>query len=244
MAYSATGSRISTDRGLTRRCFLRLGLVAGAAALLGMLSHCTRPRKCSLDEMNIIPRAEWGAAEPNLDSVEGPYDPVTNPGGWMAYDEPLPEVLTTIVVHHSALPLSDGPREIQGMHMTFKGYADIGYHFLIDEHGRLYEGRSLAVRGAHTGGHNTGTVGVVLLGNFQDAEPTEEQLAALRRLCGWLIDAYAITHLAGHRDFQPGVTLCPGDKLEVLLPDLATELEIAFGTEGYAEYEKELLGAS
>ena len=48
-----------------------------------------------------------------------------------------------------------------------------------------------------------------------------------------LIDAYAITHLAGHRDFQPGVTLCPGDNLEVLLPDLAAELGIAFGTEGY-----------
>lgn len=90
------------------------------------------------------------------------------------------------------------------------------------------------MRGAHTGGHNTGTVGIVLLGNFQIDEPTEAQLASLRTLSGCLIDAYAITHIAGHRDFQPGITDCPGDNLEALLPDLATELGLEFGTEGYA----------
>jgi N-acetyl-anhydromuramyl-L-alanine amidase AmpD len=162
------------------------------------------------------------------------YDPVTNPGGWLVYTEPLPEVLTTIVVHHSALPLSDGPREIQQMHFQFKGYADIAYHYLIDETGQIYEGRSLTVRGAHTGGHNTGTVGIVLLGNFEVSQPTETQLASLHTLSACLIDAYAITHIAGHRDFQPGVTDCPGDNLEMLLPTLAAELGIEFGTEGYA----------
>jgi hypothetical protein len=169
-----------------------------------------------------------------LDSVEGVYDPVSNPGGWMVYDAPLDEVLTTIIVHHSALPVTDGPREIQDMHFRFKGYADIAYQFLIDETGQIYEGRSLTVRGAHTGGHNTGTVGVVLLGNFMEDTPTDAQMDSLRALSSCLVDAYRITHIAGHRDFQPGETDCPGDNLEGLLPDLAAELGVAFGTQGYA----------
>jgi hypothetical protein len=65
-------------------------------------------------------------------------------------------------------------------------------------------------------------------------EPPEAQMASLRTLSACLIDAYDITHIAGHRDFQPGITDCPGDSLEVLLPSLAAELGIEFGTEGYA----------
>lgn len=219
---------------LTRRGFLAATLAVCGTILLGASSRRGRRETCSPDLLQIVPRSEWGAAEPNLDSVEGLYDPVTNPGGWLVYTEPLPEVLTTIVVHHSALPLSDGPREIQQMHFQFKDYADIAYHYLIDETGQIYEGRSLTVRGAHTGGHNTGTVGIVLLGNFEISQPTEAQLASLHTLSACLIDAYAITHIAGHRDFQPGATDCPGDNLEALLPALAAELGIEFGTEGYA----------
>lgn len=137
------------------------------------------------------------------------------------------------MVHHSALPLSDGPREIQELHMQNKGYADVGYHFLIDENGIIYEGRPINVRGAHTGGFNTGAVGVVLLGNFEEIEPTQSQLSSLTELNRYLKTAYQITHLAGHQDFQPGETLCPGRNLEPLLPGLANELELVFGTAGY-----------
>ena len=204
------------------------------AGTLGTLTQSGRRKSCSLDSSRVVSRVEWGAIDPKLNSVEGVYDPVTNPGGWMTYDEPLEKVLTTIIVHHSALPLSDGPREIQQMHFEFKGYADIAYQFLIDETGQIYEGRSLTVRGAHTGGHNTGTVGIVLLGNFMIDEPTKAQLVALRGLSACLVDAYTITHIAGHRDFQPEITECPGDNLEALLPDLASDLGIEFGTAGYA----------
>jgi hypothetical protein len=219
---------------LPRRGFLRWGLAAGGATLLGSLAGCQQRQKCSLDSLNIVPRAEWGAVEPRIEnSEEGVYDAATNPEGWLVYSEPLEDVLTTIVVHHSALPTSDGPREVQQMHMELRHYADIAYQFVIDAGGSIYEGRSLNVRGSHTGGHNTGTVGIVLLGDFQIIEPTDAQMEALRSLSACLIDRYGITHLAGHRDFQPGVTVCPGDNLEALLPDLVTELGIQFGTGGY-----------
>jgi N-acetyl-anhydromuramyl-L-alanine amidase AmpD len=117
--------------------------------------------------------------------------------------------------------------------MHTRGFADIGYQFVIDAGGRVYEGRSLDVRGAHTGGHNTGTVGIVLLGNFEEGVPAEAQLVSLERLSRHLADTYGITHLAGHRDFQPEETVCPGHNLAILLPELAQEFGLVYGTEGY-----------
>ena len=190
--------------------------------------------QCDINSMEIISRSEWGALEPDVQgSIEGEYDAVQNPGGWFEYDTPLPQILNTIVVHHSALPLSDGPLQIQQKHMDFKGYADIGYHYLIDENGNIYEGRSLNVRGAHTGGHNTGTIGIVLLGNFEETEPTEAQISSLLKLSQCLRDEYQITHIAGHRDFQPDETVCPGKNLEALLSGFAQDLNLEFGTQGY-----------
>jgi hypothetical protein len=212
-----------------RRTFLQLLL--GATAL-AVLPACTSPQ--GMATLTIIPRSEWGAAVPAIeDSVEGVYDPVTNPGGYHTYETPLTHILTTIVVHHSALPLSDGVLEIQEKHMRDKRYADIGYHYAIDVAGTLYEGRPLNVRGAHTGGHNTGTVGIVLLGNFEESDPTRVQLDSLNALSRGLVNDYGITHLAGHRDFQPEETVCPGRVLAAMLTDLARNLPLIFGTEGY-----------
>jgi hypothetical protein len=218
---------------LPRRTLLKSLLLAAAAqALAACAPRANRP----LATFKIIPRAEWGAVEPDLSAwgEHGLYDAEANPEGWRVYDEPLSQVLTTIVVHHSALPLSDGLREIQLLHMQQKGFADVGYHYLIDDLGQIYQGRELSVRGAHAGGHNTGTVGIVLLGNFEKVTPFEAQLASLTALSQHLVDNYGLTHLAGHRDFQPGETACPGQYLEPLLPDLATQLGLTFGIEGYA----------
>lgn len=188
-----------------------------------------------MEAQGIITRAAWGAAATDLNAPNehGLFDPQTNPDGWEVYTAPLSQVLTTIVVHHSALPLSDGPREIQRVHMTTLGFADIAYHFVIDGDGRLFEGRPLNVRGAHTRGHNTGTVGVVLLGNFERASPAPQQLTTLQTLLLSLRDTYGITHVAGHRDFLPTETVCPGQMLETLLPDIARTAGLRLGTDGY-----------
>ena len=85
--------------------------------------------------------------------------------------------------------------------MQQRGFADIGYNYVIDEVGQVYEGRDLGARGAHTGGHNTGTIGIVLLGSFELTRPTTAQMVSLKALSRYLVDAYAISHLAGHRDF-------------------------------------------
>ena len=214
------------NRSLAYHVILKLAFINTAAFLL-LTTTCWLAQQCSLDTLDIIPRSAWGAVEPDMNAPgeHGIYDRDINPEGWLVYSGPLPQVLTTIIVHHSALPLSDGPLGIQQKHRQQKGFADIGYHFVIDEVGQIYEGRSITTRGAHTGGHNTGTIGIVLLGNFEESDPTTEQLTSLKALIACLSTEYEITHLAGHRDFQPDETVCPGEKLAGLLPKLAGDFQ-------------------
>lgn len=214
---------------LSRRAALKwLALSAASGALAGCAPQSASP---ALTPLPVIPRATWGAAEPDLNATgeHGVYDALTNPEGWLVYPEPLADALDTLVVHHSALPVSDGPLAIQTLHMQQRGFADIAYHFVIDDLGQIYEGRKITTRGAHTGGHNTGAVGIVLLGNFEFTQPTPTQLASLKALAQYLVQTYTLIRLAGHRDFQPGVTVCPGENLEPLLPMLASELGVVFG---------------
>jgi len=184
----------------------------------------------------VQPRSAWGALVPVFDNFEerGQYNVLTNPGGYRIYDSPLDQILRTLVVHHSALSQRDGPREIQRMHLKDKGYADIGYHFVINGKGMIYEGRPINVRGAHVGGFNTGSVGVCLMGNFEVEVPTNAQINSLMELGGLLRDGYGITHLSGHRDFQHQNTVCPGQHLEVQLAQVAAKPGLKFGTDGYA----------
>ena len=225
----------------SRRLLLGVGAALGAAGVVGWVTGWLRPKPVApsaalkATSLKIVARAEWGAAEPNHASSGefGFYDAAKTPEGWRVYNQPLQQVLRTLVVHHSALPLTDGVREIQYKHQKDKGYADIGYHFVINAAGAMYEGRPLNVRGAHVGGFNTGSVGICLLGNFEEGQPTPAQLTSLEALAGALKTQFNITHLAGHRDFQPTETVCPGKGLEPLLPNLATKFGLQFGTGGY-----------
>ena len=188
----------------------------------------------ALTQVTLIPRAAWGAKDPAVtpdgQGEYGPYDALANPNGWLVYDQPLESVLNRIIIHHSALPLTDGPLEIQRLHTEEKGFADVGYHFLINEKGQLFEGRSLQVRGAHTYGANYGSLGICLLGNFEEIQPAPVQLAVLSILLSDLTARYPlITHLSAHLDHNPGITLCPGAHLYPLLPGLAQERALQYG---------------
>ncbi len=162
-----------------------------------------------------VPRSAWGAAP-----LRANHDPMERP--WR------------ITIHHTAEPIADDSlptalrevRDIQRTHLA-KGWADVGYHFLIDPAGRVIEGRPLTAQGAHAGNSelNRGNVGIALLGNFvaqpsrgaayaPAQHPTPAQLAALRRLVRALMAAYDITpdHVYPHDAFRD--TACPGPELE------------------------------
>lgn len=185
----------------------------------------------------ILSRAEWGARPLDLQAPEefGAFDPQTNPAGVLAYPGDLREALNTIVIHHSAYP-GAGPAEIQSLHMDRRGFADVAYHFMIAADGTIYEGRDLHIRGAHVQGFNTGSVGIVLLGDFNEEEPGDAQLASLRALVDYLRYTYDIRYLTGHRDYpnqSPDGTECPGENLYPLLPSLARDLGMRYGVGGY-----------
>lgn len=130
-----------------------------------------------------------------------------------------------ITIHHegSAKPNNDRTaadvigtlRLIQGQHRKRMGAGDIGYHFIIDRTGVIWQGRDWAYQGAHTSGANSNNIGVMLLGNFEIQQPSAAQLNALHSLVASLVRKYGLNSqkdIFGHSDFCN--TQCPGKHLK------------------------------
>ena len=138
-------------------------------------------------------------------------------------------------------------RGIQRYHVLANGWDDIGYNFLVDRYGQVFEGRYGGVErnvvGAHAQGFNTGSTGVALIGTHEGAAITPAARSALTRLLAWRLDVAHVDPLttftwrsagnprfpagrnltlrtiSGHRD--TGYTTCPGSRLFGELPALA-----------------------
>ncbi|MBN1564263.1 MAG: N-acetylmuramoyl-L-alanine amidase [Anaerolineae bacterium] len=197
-----------------------------------------------IDRPAITPRAEWGALEPDHEAVnENGFYSLDNVEGWREYEGDLRDIYRTVVVHHAAEYVTDDVttmQYIQLLHMGQRQWADIGYHFGVGRTGQIFEGRDLAARGAHTEGYNTGSVGVVFLGHFEEYAPTVEQLDAGRRLIDWLALRLELTHLAGHHDFND-FTECPGKYMMPSLLLLADSAGLIYGTGGYQPPPEQLI---
>ncbi|MBI0382997.1 peptidoglycan recognition protein [Streptomyces albiflaviniger] len=130
-------------------------------------------------------------------------------------------------------------RSIYRYHVKSLGWRDYGYNFTIDKCGKIYEGRSggvtKAVRGAHTLGFNTNSMGIAVLGTFTSKKPSAKAVKAVAKLTAWKLGLFkrnprGTTHLvsgggnkykkgtsvklhviAGHRDGF--ATECPGKRL-------------------------------
>jgi hypothetical protein len=141
-------------------------------------------------------------------------------------------------------------RGIEVYHVKGNGWNDIGYNFLVDACGQVFEGRYGGIErnvvGAHSQGFNTGSVGVALIGNFQSAAPSKAQQDALVKLLAWRLDVGHVDPLSlvnystggnskfragsrvllrgvsGHRDTY--LTDCPGNVAYKLLPALASRV--------------------
>lgn len=192
----------------------------------------------------IVTREGWGARPTNHAAAEefGFYT-LDNPEGWREYSGDLREAYQTVVIHHSSIYETDDwltMQAIQDLHIDSRGWADIGYHFCIGQSGTIFEGRWMSARGVHTELYNTGSLGVCLLGNFEEITPTEPQLAATQALVNWLALRLQLTHLAGHRDFNAN-TVCPGANLYPHLDLIAAVALLKHGTDGYVAPEEQRL---
>jgi hypothetical protein len=98
--------------------------------------------------------------------------------------------------------------------MDGRGYGDIGYHYLIDPYGRVFEGRQIQWQGAHANKENNiQNIGVCLLGNFEQQKPAGPALEALERVLGSLRAKHkiALDRVYLHGEFRG--TDCPGENL-------------------------------
>ncbi len=189
------------------------------------------------NRLKIVSRGEWGAlpVDHSARNENGLYRKGGNPYGWYVYPAPLRESYQTLVIHHSAVYEADGPAtlsEIQRLHRDDRGWADVGYHFMVDKDGTIYQGRDLTARGAHTAGFNTGSAGICLLGDFRFEAPSKDQLDAALALIRWLVELLSPTHLAGHQQFNPA-TICPGPFLAAQMEGLSRAAGLRFGIDGY-----------
>jgi hypothetical protein len=188
---------------------------------------------------------------------------IVSRSGWQA-DESIrrapPVIAPTLqfaLVHHTVntngYPCSESASIVRGImvyHVQGNGWNDIGYNFLVDHCGTVFEGRyggiDKNVVGAHSQGFNTGSVGVALIGTYDTVTPPQAQLDALVKLLAWRLDVAHIDPLSflnyisggntkfaaglpvdmraisGHRDTY--FTDCPGDALYRLLPSLAQQV--------------------
>lgn len=185
----------------------------------------------------IVPRDQWGARPPNHTAINefGVTNDPTNPA-WYVYPDNLADVYSTVAIHHSAILLSTNEtmRDVQDLHMDTNHWADVGYHYCIDKDGILYEGRDIHVRGASVAGYNTGTIGVCVMGNFEEDFPLEVQLTKLQQVVNWLATTYTLTHLATHHEFNVE-SLCPGKHMLPYIDPLAQAAGLQRGTGGYVK---------
>jgi hypothetical protein len=141
---------------------------------------------------------------------------------------------THVTVHHTAghkrheLAQSlSGMRGIQEFHQDDRGWGDIGYHFVLDGEGRIFEGRHADIMGAHAGGANKDNVGISLMGNYNNDAVSEGQKTSLRRLITFLALRYrsdpAIDgFIQPHRHYNN--TSCPGKNVLAFLDALRREV--------------------
>ena len=196
-----------------------------------------RARKSQSSQPVIITRTEWGG-----DSVP--------PRAAPEYGE-----VQAAFVHHTVSSNDYGPEESAGIvlgiaryHRDSNGWNDIGYNFLVDQYGQVFEGRAggidQAVIGAQAQGYNSASTGIATIGTFTAVPFPEAGMDALARLIGWKLSLHGVPtqgqvvltsrggasnrypsgtpvtveRIPGHRDGDS--TSCPGNLLYAQLPDL------------------------
>ncbi|MEV5999569.1 N-acetylmuramoyl-L-alanine amidase [Streptomyces griseomycini] len=165
---------------------------------------------------SITSRAAWGA-----DESISPEEPSYLPG----------EKIKAVVVHHTAesndYTCAQGPAVVRGIyayHVKQLGWKDLGYNFLVDKCGTVYEGRKggvdRPVMGAHAYGFNSETTGISVLGTYTSTVPSTAAMTSVARIAAWKLGQYGVaptgtaTLTAGDsgRSYS-GKTWAKGDRL-------------------------------
>ena len=127
--------------------------------------------------------------------------------------------INKIVVHHSASKQSTTRDQIDRWHKD-RGWSGVGYHYVIESDGSIMMGRPFGKVGAHTKGNNGDSIGVCVVGNYEQIDSmTLGQHQSLVVLLHGLMGQFdlAVDDVYGHREL--GATACPGEHLFKWLSD-------------------------
>jgi hypothetical protein len=227
---NTTGTATGVDRVRTA--------IQGAAhaAVLALAPSAARAQTAG-GAPPIVPRAQWGAdqcpprVQPSFGEVQ------------LAF------------VHHTVSANDYGPNDSAAMvlaicryHRNSNGWNDIGYNFLVDKYGRIFEGRAggidAPVIGAQAQGYNSESTGIANLGTYSAAPASDAAMQAMAHLIAWKLPLHGVPvagpvtvsshggsdnrypagtpvtlqRISGHRDGDS--TECPGDALYAQLPAL------------------------
>jgi hypothetical protein len=196
----------------------------------------------------IFSRAQWGADESMRDAPSLHYYEVH--AGFVHH--------TVNANDYTRAQVPSIIRGIYAYHTRSQGWSDIGYNFLVDKFGRVWEGRyggvDRPVVGAHTLGYNDNAFAASAIGNFETARPSRAMVRAYGRLFAWKLSLHGVKAadtrqyvtsdyfkaINGHRD--AGATACPGINLYNRIPrirELATAAQQGWGGR---ELESSLIG--
>jgi len=201
-----------------------------------------KPAGAAPAQPGIVSRSGWGADESFRTRNAGCSQPL------------YASNVRFSVLHHTAggntYTAADSAALIRGIyhfHTHTNLWCDIGYNFLVDRFGTVFEGRyggvASAVVGAHAEGFNTGSTGVAILGTFQTVPVPSAAYTAVKNLLAWKLGLHrvdanatvtvnntAVRTITGHRELN--ATQCPGDMAESLLPQLRADVAAAVGPLG------------
>ena len=153
------------------------------------------------------PRSTWAHGTPNFAEM----DPMLPP--------------KYITIHHDGMTPYWGQTETEararlelirnGHHG--KGWSDIGYHYIVDRSGVVWQGRDVRRwQGAHVKNRNENNIGVMCLGNFELQKPSADQIDGLNHVVSTLRASYGIpvSNVRSHQEWKGAHTECPGDGLQ------------------------------
>lgn len=190
LTSGADGLQVRVDWDGERPQDLRADLIdAGSSrhdAVLDAVPAPAATADAAVSAPAVISRAQWGADE-SLRTGSPSYSTTIKVG----------------VVHHTASTNSYTAdqaaaqvRSIYAYHTRGQGWSDIGYNFLVDKFGRVYEGRyggiDRAVVGAHAGGFNASTFGVSALGNYQEVGAPAVMTESISRVLAWKLSLHHV----------------------------------------------------
>lgn len=240
--YRVVLTRESADKPTPTITNLKITYIDSRQSVVEKVSDATKSffnhRALAGNSPSVNSRADWGSPDPNGDLFKGTDK----------YWSPEYRPVKQIFLHHTVSPSSQSDpksliRAIWDYHAKTLGWGDIGYNYIVDSNGNLYQGRYGGdyVVGGHTSGYNYGSMGVAVLGCFEPNDTCRQLnggsvgginnavMNGLTTLLSWKTSVYGINPDAGHDFCKQDGSGCIG------IPTIAAHRQ-AVGTECNGQY--------